>query len=73
MLNILTGKTHPQNKTQALAKSMYIDVSVVGILNEHLYEVLMLILNFQKHKTINSETPSFETGSFYSICFNIGF
>ena len=74
----------PSNKTQALARSMNMYIWAIDTLirdsytlvNNCLYEVLILKLNFQKNKVSSGKSALFEIGPFstpHVICFNISF
>ena len=62
-----THRGKPSNETPAPAKSMKMDIWVVGSSNQQ---------NFQKYKVVTVETPFIVIGPFctpHSICLNIGF
>ena len=69
-------KNTPSNKTQALAKSMNMNIWVIVKLNQLFVRGSLLKLNFQKNKVVGGKTPFFVICSFctpYSICLNIEF
>ena len=54
-LRILTGKIHPQLKTEVLTKSMNMFILGIGTVNQLFVEVLILKLCFQKNEIVSDK------------------
>ena len=66
----------PSNKTDALTESMNMYIWVIGVLNQHLEQILILQLNFLKNEVASGKSSFFMIGPLctpHSICLNNGF
>ena len=60
------GQNVLSNKTEALTKSMNMNIWAIGTLNQLIIEVLILKLNFQKNKVVSVKCPFLLVAPWYS-------